>query len=155
MSAAQNVKPHRRSLLAALAAVFGALSLPAESHAAASDEATNVPRGSNARAHGTLDLKTVGPAHQVASIRQADGSYRVTNKAGETLSFSEFDLRFKTDSGPNGPSANAPVLLAAGSQGDRATVVFFGTDEIGRFIAGGAATESPANPNRAINGEAE
>ena len=54
--------------------------------------------------------------------------------AGKTRTFWEFNLRFKTDSGPDGPTKGAPVLLAASMQGDRVFVIFAGPEELGATI---------------------
>ena len=80
------------------------------------------------------DLKTVGPDRQVAAIRYCGDSYYVTTAAGETVSFWEFNLRFKTDSSDQGPPAGQPVLLPASMMGDRAFVVFAAPEEISAAI---------------------
>jgi len=54
-----------------------------------------------------------------------------------TLPFWEFNLRFKTDSSPNGPAPGKPVLVGQGMQGDRAQVVFSAPEEISSFIRKG------------------
>ena len=46
----------------------------------------------------------------------------------------EFNLRFKTDSTRLGPRPGRPVMVGAGMQGDRASVVFATPAEISRFI---------------------
>ena len=52
-------------------------------------------------------------------------------KAGTLPSFS---LRFKTDSGSEGPEKGAPALVGAGMMGDRADVIFAAPDEISAMI---------------------
>ena len=46
----------------------------------------------------------------------------------------EFNLRLKTDSSALGPQAGKPVIVGAGMQGDRASVVFAAPAEISGFI---------------------
>jgi len=80
------------------------------------------------------DLKKSSPVSTVASIRHCGDSYFVTNGKGQTLAFWEFNLRFKTDSGPSGPAPGKPVLVGQGMQGDRAQIVFSKPGEISGFI---------------------
>jgi len=83
------------------------------------------------------DLKKPSPIAAIASIRHCGDSYFVTNAKGQTAAYWEFNLRFKTDSGPTGPAAGHPVMVGQGMQGDRAQVVFSRPDEISRFIKEG------------------
>lgn len=53
---------------------------------------------------------------------------------GKTSKVWEFNLRFKTDSGKDGPLPGKPVIVGAGMQGDRASVVFAAPNEISGFI---------------------
>jgi cytochrome c len=80
------------------------------------------------------DLKTLGPQRRVTSIRHCGDGYHVTTEDGRTVPFWEFNLRFKTDSSRLGPTAGKPVLIPAGMQGDRASIVFSSPAEIGRLI---------------------
>ena len=80
------------------------------------------------------DLRRASPVSTVAAIRHCGDSYFVTNGNGQTLSFWEFNLRFKTDSSPSGPEPGKPVLVGQGMQGDRAQVVFSTPGEISTFI---------------------
>ena len=57
-----------------------------------------------------------------------------TLATGETFTFWEFNLRFKTDSSKDGPPKGKPGIVRAGMQGDRAFVVFAGPAEISTFI---------------------
>ncbi len=81
-----------------------------------------------------LHLKHAPSDQRVEAITYCGGTYRVTTKAGSPIEYREFDLRFKTDSGPDGPPPGAPVVIKAGMRGDRAFVVFSTPDEIGAFI---------------------
>ncbi|MBI2313934.1 MAG: cytochrome c family protein [Betaproteobacteria bacterium] len=82
----------------------------------------------------TTRLRDAGAQGQVQAIRYCGDTYNVTTMAGKTFSFWEFNLRFKTDSGPDGPAPGRPVLLHGGMMGDRAFVVFSGPEEMGSFI---------------------
>jgi len=77
-----------------------------------------------------VDLKAVPPDHQVEGVNYCKGTYRLKLKDGSTTDFKEFNLRFKTDSGPTGPNPGAPVLIPAGMAGDRAFLVFAEPDEM-------------------------
>jgi hypothetical protein len=83
---------------------------------------------------GLPDLKKLGPAHQVRMISHRDGILRVTTADAHTAEFLEMDLRFKIDSSAFGPLRGAPVIVPAGTIGDRAWVFFATPGEIGRFI---------------------
>ncbi len=80
------------------------------------------------------DLKKAPSQAQVASISYCRDTYTVQTMAGATYKFWEFNLRLKTDSGNYGPHAGKPVIVGAGMQGDRASVVFATPGEISSFI---------------------
>jgi cytochrome c len=80
------------------------------------------------------DLKEAPETARIASIRRCADTYFVTNAKGDTAPYWEFNLRFKTDSGPGGPAPGKPVMVGAGMQGDRAQVVFADFREISSFI---------------------
>lgn len=84
--------------------------------------------------HGIPDLKTAPPRAQVTAITQCGDAYRVSTADGETNTFWEFNLRFKTDSSVDGPAPGHPVMLGNGMQGDRAAVVFSRLDEIASYV---------------------
>jgi cytochrome c len=117
---------HRADLIAYLEAVTQGQAAPA-------------PRG-GMRGGGMMgggerpNLKEAGKERQVTAIRYCGDGYRVTTAGGQTRTFWEFNLRFKTDSSPDGPAKGKPVLLPAGMMGDRASIVFAGPDEIGTMI---------------------
>ena len=79
-------------------------------------------------------LRDVEPQAQVTAIRYCQDSYFVTLATGKSFPFWEFNLRFKTNGGPDGPAPGKPVIRRAGMQGDRASIVFANPDEIGKFI---------------------
>ncbi len=81
-----------------------------------------------------VDLKRVGKDRRVAAIRHCGDAYHVTTEAGRTMPYWEFNLRFKTDTSPLGPTPGTPVLAPQGMQGDRAQVVFSSLDELKRFL---------------------
>lgn len=76
----------------------------------------------------TINLKILPSSQRVESIRYCNGTYEVVLQDKSVVKYKEFDLRFKTDSGPNGPSPETPVIIPAGMQGDRVFVIFSGPD---------------------------
>ncbi len=81
-----------------------------------------------------LNLKELGKDHRVRAIQYCGNSYYVTSELGKTLSYWEFNLRFKTDSSPDGPSKGTPMLIRASMKGDRAFVIFSSPEEISTMI---------------------
>lgn len=79
-------------------------------------------------------LKSLEPRVRVTALRLCADTYFVTTGDGATKPFWEFNLRFKTNSSPEGPEPGKPAILRAGMMGDRATVVFAGPGEISRFV---------------------
>ncbi len=91
--------------------------------------------GKAGRASGAFpDLKFVGADRQVRSIAYSRGAYSVTTADGKTAFFLESDLRFKIDSSEFGPDDGKPVIAPAGTEGDRAWVLFSSPEEISAFI---------------------
>jgi cytochrome c len=80
------------------------------------------------------NLKTLAPETRVQAISYCADTYRVTTADGKTREFQERNLRFKTDSGPDGPQGGAPAILDAGMLGDRASVIFAAPEEISTAI---------------------
>jgi len=91
-------------------------------------------RGGMMMQSGKVDLKKAPPAGQVVSIGHCGDTYTVKTADGRTSKVWEFNLRFKTDSSKDGPLPGKPVIVGAGMQGDRASVVFAAPAEIGSFI---------------------
>jgi cytochrome c len=83
---------------------------------------------------GKVDLKKAPPAGQVVSINHCGDTYAVATADGKVDKVWEFNLRFKTDSSKEGPLPGKPVIVGAGMQGDRASVVFAKPGEISGFI---------------------
>lgn len=81
-----------------------------------------------------VDLKKAPPAGQVVSLSNCGDTYTVKTADGKTTKVWEFNLRFKTDSSKDGPLPGKPVIVGAGMQGDRASVVFATPGEISGFI---------------------
>jgi cytochrome c len=81
-----------------------------------------------------MDLKKAPPAGQVRSIAYCGDTYTVETADGKAEKIWEFNLRLKTDGSKYGPEPGKPVVVGAGMQGDRASVVFASPKEIGEFI---------------------
>lgn len=80
------------------------------------------------------NLQSLEPARQVKAITYCHDTYRVTTADGKTRAFWERNLRFKTDSGRDGPEKGAPAITPAGMMGDRASVIFAAPEEINKMI---------------------
>ncbi len=80
------------------------------------------------------DMKNAPPAGQVTAISHCGDTYTVKTADGKVEKVWEFNLRFKTDSSELGPRPGKPVIVGAGMQGDRASVVFAEPREISAFI---------------------
>ena len=91
-------------------------------------------RGGMMMRTGKADLKKAPPAGQIISISHCGDTYTVTTADGKVNKVWEFNLRFKTDSSKDGPSPGKPVIVGAGMQGDRASVVFAAPGEFSSFI---------------------
>ena len=89
-------------------------------------------RGTMGRA-GKPDLKQAPPEGRVTSISHCGDTYTLTTADGKTNKVWEFNLRFKTDSSPDGPAPGEPVIVGAGMRGDRASVVFAAPAEISQI----------------------
>jgi len=91
--------------------------------------------GKAGRASGPFpDLKSVGSDRQVRSIAHSRGAYSVTMADGKIVDFLEGALRFKVDSSDLGPRVGTPVILPAGTEGDRFWVFFASPEEISGLI---------------------
>src|SRR5712691_909435 len=91
-------------------------------------------RGGMMMQSGKVNLKKAPPDGQVVSIGYCGDTYTVKTADGKTSRVWEFNLRFKTDSSKDGPFPGRPVIVGAGMQGDRASVVFDAPAEISSFI---------------------
>ena len=90
--------------------------------------------GTMGMARAKADLKAAPPAGQVRSIKYCGDTYTVETADGKTEKIWEFNLRFKSDSSKLGPAPGKPVVVGAGMQGDRASVVFASPKEISETI---------------------
>ena len=107
-----------------------------------SDPNSPIPSWSASRLNGKAgrasaefpDLKSVGADRQVRSITYSPGAYSVTMADGKIVDFLEGALRFKVDSSDLGPRVGTPVILPAGTEGDRFWVVFASPEEISSVI---------------------
>lgn len=81
-------------------------------------------------AQAVPNLKRLDDDERVTSVRYCGDTYRVATADGKVHEFWERNLRFKTDSGSDGPQKGAPALVAAGMMGDRADVIFAAPDEM-------------------------
>lgn len=80
------------------------------------------------------ELRGAPPQGQVRSIRRCGDTYTVETADGRAEKIWEFNLRFKTDSSETGPAPGKPVVIGAGMQGDRASIVFASPKEISESI---------------------
>jgi cytochrome c len=83
---------------------------------------------------GRTDLRKAPPEALVKALRHCGDTYTVETADGKTNKVWEFNLRLKTDSSKLGPLPRNPVIVGAGMQGDRASVVFASPKEISGFI---------------------
>jgi cytochrome c len=81
-----------------------------------------------------LDLRKAPPEGRVTGIRHCGDTYTVDTADGKSQKIWEFNLRFKTDTGKLGPAPGKPVVVGAGMQGDRASIVFASPREISESI---------------------
>jgi cytochrome c len=81
------------------------------------------------------NLKTLDAGDQVQTVAYCRDTYEVAIADGKKRKFWERNLRFKTDSSPEGPTQGAPALVPAGMMGDRADVIFANPDELAKFIS--------------------
>jgi cytochrome c len=79
-------------------------------------------------------IASVGPDQQVAAIRHCRETYFVTTANGVETPYWELNVRLKTDTGKTGPQPGKPVLLPAGMQGDRVSIIFADPAEISRVV---------------------
>lgn len=80
------------------------------------------------------DLKKAPPAGTVKAVRHCGDTYFVTTADGMLHKIWEFNLRLKTDTSVTGPAPGKPVIVGAGMQGDRASIVFASLLEIGELV---------------------
>jgi cytochrome c len=79
-------------------------------------------------------IASVGPEQQVTAIRHCRDTYFITTANGAETPYWELNVRLKTDTGKTGPQPGKPVLLPAGMQGDRVSIIFADPAEIGATV---------------------
>lgn len=82
-------------------------------------------------------LKSASAHAQVTKIRHCRDSYFITTADGVETPYWEKNVRLKLDTQETGPEPGKPVVIGAGMQGDRVSVVFSRLEEIARLIAEG------------------
>ena len=80
------------------------------------------------------DLKKAPPDAVVKAVRHCGDTFFVTIQTGGIHKIWEFNLRLKIDSRDTGPLPGKPVMVGAGMQGDRASIVFSALSEIGELV---------------------
>lgn len=105
-------------------------------HAASQGKAPKVEegRGGMMMSKDKPNLKRAPPEAQVTAIEYCRDAYTVKTAAGTADKIWEFNLRLKTDSSKDGPLPGKPVVVGAGMQGDRVSVIFAAPGEISGFI---------------------
>jgi cytochrome c len=81
------------------------------------------------------NLKRLDNATKVQGVSYCRDTYEITTADGGKRKFFERNLRFKTDSSDDGPTAGAPALVPAGMMGDRADVIFAAPEEFSHFVS--------------------
>jgi cytochrome c len=89
------------------------------------------------RATAPQPIGDAPPQARVAAIRHCGDSYFVTTEDGREKPYWEKNIRLKIDSVETGPPPGKPVILAAGMQGDRASVIFASLRELKTLIKEG------------------
>ena len=80
------------------------------------------------------DLKKAPPDAIVTAVRHCGDTFFVTTQEGKSHKIWEFNMRLKIDSRDTGPHPGKPVMVGAGMQGDRASIVFSALSEIGELV---------------------
>lgn len=80
------------------------------------------------------DLKKAPPDAIVKAVRHCGDTFFVTTQEGRVHKIWEFNLRLKIDTRDTGPLPGKPVMVGAGMQGDRASIVFSALREIGELV---------------------
>lgn len=101
--------------------------------ALAEGKAPAAPGGMMAGIH-KADLRHAPPSGRVTALAHCGDTYTVTTADGRVEKVWEYNLRLKTDSSERGPPPGHPVIVGAGMQGDRASVVFAKPAEISAFV---------------------
>lgn len=100
----------------------------------AEGRAPQTPRARMGMQRERADLKTAPPEGQVTAVQHCRDTYTIATADGKTQKIWEYNLRLKTDSSALGPRPGKPVVIGAGMQGDRASLVFAAPAEISASI---------------------
>ena len=105
-------------------------------HAVSEDKAPPAAKGGGMMGmqRGKPDLHKAPPEGLVKALTHCGDTYTVETADGKSQKVWEFNLRFKTDTSKLGPAPGKPVIVGAGMQGDRASVIFASPKEISTFI---------------------
>ena len=112
--------------------VIAYLKTVSEGHAPAPSQRGGMMRGM--MQDNRPSLKAVPAEAHITAIQHCRDTYTISTADGKTNKVWEFNLRFKTDGSETGPEPGKPVIIGAGMQGDRASVVFATPNEISRFV---------------------
>jgi cytochrome c len=102
--------------------------------AVAEHTAPQADQGMAAMRGGKADLRKAPLQAQVKALSHCGDTYTVETGDDKKHKVWEFNLRLKTDSSELGPLPGNPVVVGAGMQGDRASIVFASPKEISGFI---------------------
>jgi len=80
------------------------------------------------------NLKKLDAEDRIKSVTYCGDTYEIATADGKSRKFWERNLRFKTDSGEDGPVSGEPALVGAGMMGDRADVIFSNPEEMAQFV---------------------
>jgi cytochrome c len=76
------------------------------------------------RAGAPQPISDAPPEARIAAIRHCGDSYFIKTEDGRETPYWEKNVRLKIDSVETGPPSGVPVVLGAGMQGDRVSVIF-------------------------------
>ena len=80
-------------------------------------------------------LKSAPPHARVSRVRHCRDSYFATAANGAETPYWEMNVRIQLDTRGTGPEPGKPVIVGAGMQVDRASLVFVGLEDVARVIA--------------------
>jgi cytochrome c len=82
------------------------------------------------RAGAPQSIRNAPPEARVTAIRHCGDSYFIKTQDGRETPYWEKNVRLKIDSVVTGPPSGHPVLLGAGMQGDRVSVIFASSSDL-------------------------
>jgi len=87
------------------------------------------------RAQAPDPIGDAPPSTRTTDIRHCGDSYFITTEDGRETPYWEKNVRLKIDSVETGPAAGVGVVLGAGMQGDRFTVIFTSVADLERILS--------------------